>query len=46
MDKAIKKSFEKVKKTVSREEKALVKKDIVRDKMCEKSKKMTRKKHK
>jgi len=44
MDKAIKKGFEKVKKTASKEEKALVKKDIKRDKKCEYAEKMAKKK--
>ena len=43
MDKEIKKGFEKVKKTASKEEKSLVKKDIKRDKKCEKAEKMKRK---
>lgn len=38
MDKAIKKGFEKVKKLASKEEKSLVKKDIKRDKACERKK--------
>lgn len=37
MDKEIKKGFEKVKKLASKEEKSLVKKDIKRDKKCEKA---------
>jgi hypothetical protein len=35
MDKEIKKGFERVKKTASKEEKQLVKKDIKRDKKCD-----------
>ena len=42
MDKEIKKGFEKVKKTASREEKSLVKKDIKRDKKCEADEKMAK----
>lgn len=36
MDKEIKKGFENVKKVASKEEKSLVKKDIKRDKACDK----------
>jgi hypothetical protein len=43
MDKEIKKGFEKVKKLASKEEKSLVKKDIKRDKKCEKAEKMSKK---
>lgn len=35
MDKEIKKGFEKVKKTASKQESSLVKKDMKRDKKCE-----------
>lgn len=35
MDKAIKKSLEKIKRTASHEERSLIKKDIKRDKKCE-----------
>lgn len=44
MDKAIKKSFEKVKKVASKQEKNLVKKDIKRDKKCEHAEKLSKKK--
>lgn len=44
MDKAIRKSFEKVKKTASKEEKKLVKQDIKRDKKCEHDEKLAKKK--
>lgn len=44
MDKAIRKSFEKVKKTASKEEKKLIKQDIKRDKKCEYAEKMAKKK--
>jgi hypothetical protein len=44
MDKEIKKGFEKVKKTASKEEGQLVKKDIKRDKKCDKAKMMANKK--
>lgn len=45
MDKAIKKGFEDVKRTASKEEKKLVRMDIKRDKKCEiAEKKMKRKK--
>jgi hypothetical protein len=44
VDKAIKKGFEKVKKLASKEEKFLVKKDIKRDKKCEKADRMAKKK--
>lgn len=43
MDKEIKKGFEKVKKLANQEEKSLVKKDIKRDKKCEKAEKMSKK---
>lgn len=39
MDKEIKKGFEKVKKLATKEERSLVKKDIKRDKKCEKAEK-------
>jgi hypothetical protein len=44
MDKEIKKGFERVKRMASKEEKSLVKKDIKRDKKCDKAMKMKRKK--
>lgn len=44
MDKQIKKGFEKVKKMASKEEKSLVKKDIARDKKCDKAEKMAKRK--
>ena len=44
MDKEIKKGFEKVKKTASKEEKFLVKKDKVRDRKCEHAEKMAKRK--
>jgi hypothetical protein len=44
MDKEIKKGFEKVKKTASKEERSLVKKDKVRDKKCEYAEKMAKRK--
>jgi len=44
MDKLIKKGFEKVKKTATRQERDLVKKDIMRDKKCDKAKKMAKRK--
>lgn len=44
MDKEIKRGFEKVKKLASKEERALVKKDIKRDKKCEKAEHMAKKK--
>jgi hypothetical protein len=44
MDKEIKKGFEKVKALASRQEKSLVKKDIKRDKKCDKAEKMARRK--
>lgn len=43
MDKEIKKGFEKVKKVASREEKSLVKKDIKRDRKCDKAEKKANK---
>jgi hypothetical protein len=43
MDKAIKRGFEKVKKTATREERQLVKKDIKRDKKCEHAEKKAKK---
>jgi len=43
MDKAIKKGFEKVKKTAAKQEKRLVKEDIKRDKKCEHAEKMSKK---
>lgn len=42
MDKEIKKGFEKVKKLASKQESSLVKKDIKRDKACDKLKKKSR----
>ena len=44
MDKEIKKGFERVKKTASKEEKRLVKEDIKRDKKCEMYEKKSKKK--
>jgi hypothetical protein len=44
VDKAIKKGFEKVKKTASKEEKSLVKKDIKNDRKCDKAMMMAKKK--
>jgi hypothetical protein len=44
VDKEIKKGFEKVKKTASKQELRLVKADIKRDKKCDHAKKMARKK--
>ena len=44
MDKEIKKGFEKVKKTASKQEKSLIKKDIKRDKKCEYAEKMAKRK--
>lgn len=44
MDKLIKKGFEKVKKVASKEERSLVKKDKIRDKKCDYSEKMAKKK--
>lgn len=44
MDKEIKAGFEKVKRIASKEEKQLVKKDLNRDKKCEKAKKMAKNK--
>ena len=41
MDKAIKKSLERVKKVASKEEKSLVKKDMKRDAECDKAMKMS-----
>lgn len=44
MDKEIKKGFQRIKKTTNREEKSLVKKDIKRDRKCEKAEKKTARK--
>lgn len=44
MDKEIKKGFEKVKKVASKEERVLVKKDIKRDRKCEKAEKKAKRK--
>lgn len=44
MDKDIKKGFEKVKKTASRQESKLVKEDKKRDAKCEHAEKLARKK--
>jgi len=44
MDREIKKGFEKVKKTASKQEASLVKKDKVRDKKCEHAEKMAKRK--
>lgn len=44
MDKEIIKGFEKVKKTASKEERSLVKKDKKRDKKCEHAEKLAKKK--
>ena len=44
LDKEIIKGFEKVKKTASKEEKTLVKKDKKRDKKCEHAEKLAKKK--
>lgn len=44
MDKAIKKGFQKVEKTAMKQENKLVKMDKKRDKACEKSMEMSKKK--
>jgi hypothetical protein len=44
MDKEIKKGFEKVKKTASKQEKSLIKKDIIRDRKCEMAEKKSKRK--
>jgi hypothetical protein len=44
MDKEIKKGFERVKKTATKQEKQLVRKDIKRDKKCAKAEKMSKRK--
>lgn len=44
MDKEIKKGFEKVKKTATKQEKSLVKKDMARDKKCESAERMAKRK--
>jgi len=43
MDKEIKRGFERVKKTATKEEKKLVKQDIKRDRKCEHAEKLAKK---